>query len=152
MPDSRAGARVQHIRTAHQRPLSVTQNTITDRLSPTPSFQRIIPFRCTSPCHPQNLRNDHQPPRSEQDYRYRSRVLRIPGCMAVSRSIGVASASGTVLKIDLCHARSCFYSRKSFFFPERQQGPHRNWQQEVSFLDGVFGECTCFVLRQSAAN
>ncbi|KAJ9090937.1 hypothetical protein QFC21_007352 [Naganishia friedmannii] len=32
----------------------------------------------------------------------------------------------------------CFYSRKSFFFPERQQGPHRNWQQEVSFLDGVF--------------
>jgi hypothetical protein len=37
-------------------------------------------------------------------------------------------------------SRSCFYSRKSFFFPERQQGPHRNWQQEVSFLDGVFGK------------
>ncbi|TYJ53751.1 S-adenosylmethionine decarboxylase proenzyme [Cryptococcus floricola] len=33
----------------------------------------------------------------------------------------------------------CFYSRKSFFFPERQQGPHRDWRDEVQFLDRVFG-------------
>jgi hypothetical protein len=33
----------------------------------------------------------------------------------------------------------CFYSRKSFFFPERQQGPHRDWTDEVRFLDNVFG-------------
>ncbi|BEJ14885.1 hypothetical protein CspHIS471_0406520 [Cutaneotrichosporon sp. HIS471] len=33
----------------------------------------------------------------------------------------------------------CFYSRKSFFFPERQQGPHRDWTEEVKFLDNVFG-------------
>ncbi|WVR07236.1 S-adenosylmethionine decarboxylase proenzyme [Kwoniella sp. DSM 27419] len=33
----------------------------------------------------------------------------------------------------------CFYSRKSFFFPERQQGPHRDWSDEVRFLDSVFG-------------
>ncbi|WRT66147.1 S-adenosylmethionine decarboxylase proenzyme [Kwoniella shivajii] len=33
----------------------------------------------------------------------------------------------------------CFYSRKSFFFPERQQGPHRDWSDEVRFLDTVFG-------------
>ncbi|WVQ82436.1 S-adenosylmethionine decarboxylase proenzyme [Cryptococcus sp. DSM 104549] len=33
----------------------------------------------------------------------------------------------------------CFYSRKSFFFPERQQGPHRDWRDEVQFLDSVFG-------------
>ncbi|KAK8864194.1 S-adenosylmethionine decarboxylase proenzyme [Kwoniella newhampshirensis] len=33
----------------------------------------------------------------------------------------------------------CFYSRKSFFFPERQQGPHRDWRDEVDFLDKVFG-------------
>lgn len=32
----------------------------------------------------------------------------------------------------------CFYSRKSFFFPERQVGVHRDWQQEVGFLDSVF--------------
>ncbi|KAG8901847.1 spermidine resistance protein [Tulasnella sp. 403] len=32
-----------------------------------------------------------------------------------------------------------FYSRKSFMFPERQQGPHREWTQEVSFLDKLFG-------------
>lgn len=37
--------------------------------------------------------------------------------------------------------RRCFYSRKSFFFPDRQQGPHRGWNDEVKFLDGVFGEC-----------
>jgi hypothetical protein len=34
----------------------------------------------------------------------------------------------------------CFYSRKSFFFPERQQGVHRDWRDEVGFLDTVFGE------------
>ncbi|KIR33586.1 S-adenosylmethionine decarboxylase proenzyme [Cryptococcus deuterogattii MMRL2647] len=33
----------------------------------------------------------------------------------------------------------CFYSRKSFFFPERQQGPHKDWRDEVQFLDSVFG-------------
>lgn len=32
----------------------------------------------------------------------------------------------------------CFYSRKSFMFPERQLGPHREWKDEVHFLDGVF--------------
>ncbi|WOO85614.1 S-adenosylmethionine decarboxylase proenzyme [Vanrija pseudolonga] len=33
----------------------------------------------------------------------------------------------------------CFYSRKSFFFPELQQGPHRDWKEEVTFLDKLFG-------------
>ncbi|KAF9244850.1 S-adenosylmethionine decarboxylase [Melanogaster broomeanus] len=32
----------------------------------------------------------------------------------------------------------CFYSRKSFMFPERQLGPHREWKDEVSFLDAIF--------------
>ncbi|THU95356.1 S-adenosylmethionine decarboxylase [Dendrothele bispora CBS 962.96] len=32
----------------------------------------------------------------------------------------------------------CFYSRKSFMFPERQLGPHRDWSQEVRFLDSIF--------------
>ncbi|KAG8935456.1 spermidine resistance protein [Tulasnella sp. 417] len=32
-----------------------------------------------------------------------------------------------------------WYSRKSFMFPERQQGPHREWTEEVSFLDKLFG-------------
>ena len=34
----------------------------------------------------------------------------------------------------------CFYSRKSFFFPERQSGPHKDWRDEVNFLDNVFGK------------
>ncbi|KDQ57575.1 hypothetical protein JAAARDRAFT_35268 [Jaapia argillacea MUCL 33604] len=32
----------------------------------------------------------------------------------------------------------CFYSRKSFMFPERQLGPHRDWGEEVKFLDNIF--------------
>ena len=32
----------------------------------------------------------------------------------------------------------CFYSRKSFMFPERQVGPHREWNREVEFLDNIF--------------
>ncbi|EIM81105.1 S-adenosylmethionine decarboxylase [Stereum hirsutum FP-91666 SS1] len=32
----------------------------------------------------------------------------------------------------------CFYSRKSYFFPERQKGPHREWKHEVEYLDAIF--------------
>jgi len=32
----------------------------------------------------------------------------------------------------------CFYSRKSFMFPERQLGPHRDWKEEVKYLDDIF--------------
>lgn len=31
-----------------------------------------------------------------------------------------------------------FYSRKNFLFPDKQQGPHRSWKQEVKFLDDTF--------------
>jgi S-adenosylmethionine decarboxylase len=31
--------------------------------------------------------------------------------------------------------KSTFYSRKSFMFPERQKGPHRDWMLEVAVLD-----------------
>lgn len=31
-----------------------------------------------------------------------------------------------------------FYSRKNFLFPDKQQGPHRSWNQEVKFLDDMF--------------
>lgn len=31
-----------------------------------------------------------------------------------------------------------FYSRKNFLFPEKQQGPHRSWKQEVQYLDNMF--------------
>lgn len=32
----------------------------------------------------------------------------------------------------------CFYSRKSYFFPERQKGIHRDWKNEVEYLDDIF--------------
>lgn len=31
-----------------------------------------------------------------------------------------------------------FYSRKSFMFPERQHGPHKDWNHEVEYLDHFF--------------
>jgi S-adenosylmethionine decarboxylase len=34
----------------------------------------------------------------------------------------------------------CFYSRKTFMFPERQMGPHKKWEDEVKFLDETFSE------------
>ncbi|KAF9451253.1 S-adenosylmethionine decarboxylase [Macrolepiota fuliginosa MF-IS2] len=48
-----------------------------------------------------------------------------------------------ILEIAAKHANMptfyrCFYSRKSFMFPERQKGPHRDWKQEVEFLDNIF--------------
>ncbi|KAF5370640.1 hypothetical protein D9758_001853 [Tetrapyrgos nigripes] len=48
-----------------------------------------------------------------------------------------------ILEIAATHANMpsvyrCFYSRKSFMFPERQLGPHRDWSQEVQFLDNIF--------------
>ncbi|CAE6435408.1 unnamed protein product [Rhizoctonia solani] len=42
-----------------------------------------------------------------------------------------------------CNMRTvhrCFYSRKSFMFPERQLGPHREWTTEVGYLDSLFKE------------
>jgi S-adenosylmethionine decarboxylase len=40
----------------------------------------------------------------------------------------------------------CFYSRKSFMFPERQQGPHRGWQDEVQFLEGIFEHGSAYTI------
>ncbi|KAI6250134.1 S-adenosylmethionine decarboxylase proenzyme [Erysiphe necator] len=31
-----------------------------------------------------------------------------------------------------------FYSRKKFLFPDKQQGPHRCWENEVEYLDNIF--------------
>jgi len=40
----------------------------------------------------------------------------------------------------------CFYSRKSFMFPERQQGPHREWKDEVAYLDAIFSNGSAYTV------
>jgi S-adenosylmethionine decarboxylase len=40
----------------------------------------------------------------------------------------------------------CFYSRKSFMFPERQKGPHRDWKHEVEFLDNIFKDGAAYTI------
>ncbi|KAF8197943.1 S-adenosylmethionine decarboxylase [Pholiota molesta] len=39
-----------------------------------------------------------------------------------------------------------FYSRKSFMFPERQLGPHRDWKQEVEYLDKIFSNGAAYTI------
>jgi len=39
-----------------------------------------------------------------------------------------------------------FYSRKSFMFPERQHGPHRDWKQEVEYLDQIFTNGSAYTI------
>ncbi len=48
-----------------------------------------------------------------------------------------------ILSIAKTHAKlskvyQCFYSRKSFMFPDKQLGPHKDWGMEVQYLDKIF--------------
>lgn len=38
----------------------------------------------------------------------------------------------------LTYVDSCFYSRKSFMFPEKQRWPHGSWTDETKYLDLIF--------------
>ncbi|KAM0748358.1 S-adenosylmethionine decarboxylase [Meredithblackwellia eburnea MCA 4105] len=40
----------------------------------------------------------------------------------------------------------CFYSRKTFMFPDRQKGPHKDWNQEMSFLDKIFEDSSAYTV------
>jgi len=56
-----------------------------------------------------------------------------------------------ILEIAATHANlprvyRCFYSRKSFMFPERQLGPHRDWKHEVEFLDNIFPDGAAYTV------
>ena len=39
-----------------------------------------------------------------------------------------------------------FYSRKNFLFPDKQQGPHRSWNEEVKFLDDTFENGSAYMV------
>ena len=54
---------------------------------------------------------------------------------ASSSCSSLASTAEKQLGSSVLHA---FYSRKSFMFPERQKGPHRDWMLEVAVLDRFF--------------
>ena len=42
--------------------------------------------------------------------------------------------------------KQCFYSRKSFMFPERQKGPHKDWMLEVGLLDRFFAQGSAYTV------
>ena len=67
--------------------------------------------------------------------------------LGLHRLLRIAAASAgfpfhNAKSLDDIHAAATpyrvFYSRKNFLFPDRQQGPHRSWKQEVKFLDEMF--------------
>ncbi|KAK1757161.1 S-adenosylmethionine decarboxylase [Echria macrotheca] len=39
-----------------------------------------------------------------------------------------------------------FYSRKNFLFPEKQQGPHDSWRNEVEFLEKMFEDGSAYMV------
>ncbi|KWU45191.1 S-adenosylmethionine decarboxylase [Rhodotorula sp. JG-1b] len=40
----------------------------------------------------------------------------------------------------------CFYSRKTFMFPDRQRGPHKDWNAEMAFLDKLFENSSAYTV------
>lgn len=45
-----------------------------------------------------------------------------------------------------------FYSRKNFLFPDRQQGPHTSWKEEVKFLDETFENGSAYMVGRMNAD
>ncbi|KAL2176494.1 S-adenosylmethionine decarboxylase [Thermothelomyces heterothallicus CBS 202.75] len=58
--------------------------------------------------------------------------------------------------IDDIHAAATplrvFYSRKNFLFPDRQQGPHTSWKEEVKFLDDTFENGSAYLVGRMNAD
>ncbi|UZJ54968.1 hypothetical protein CBS101457_004288 [Exobasidium rhododendri] len=57
----------------------------------------------------------------------------------VSREVPTPVELGSIVK-------RCFYSRKSFMFPERQKGPHKDWMLEVGLLDRFFEQGSAYTV------
>ncbi|KAH8828416.1 S-adenosylmethionine decarboxylase [Flagelloscypha sp. PMI_526] len=60
--------------------------------------------------------------------------------LGLPRILEIAASAG------LSTVYRCFYSRKSFMFPERQSGPHRDWKHEVEFLDNIFNNGAAYIV------
>lgn len=69
------------------------------------------------------------------------RILTIANKVLRSSSQPAASSEelGKVVK-------QCFYSRKSFMFPKRQKGPHKDWMLEVGLLDHFFDQGSAYTV------
>ncbi|WFD29888.1 adenosylmethionine decarboxylase [Malassezia sp. CBS 17886] len=72
------------------------------------------------------------------------RLLRIAKAALFDAPAIAAAAFAQALDADVSDAQlgacvqRCFYSRKSFMFPEKQRGPHRDWVSETRVLDRFF--------------
>lgn len=96
------------------------------RLTPAPpSFSRVRPFPFA---------------RSESSMFVWPHKLILKTCGTTTLLLGIP----TLLRIasETCGFKGvwrCFYSRKTFMFPDRQRGPHKDWNAEMAFLDKLFG-------------
>ncbi|KAI8078873.1 adenosylmethionine decarboxylase [Halteromyces radiatus] len=45
-----------------------------------------------------------------------------------------------------------FYSRKAFMFPDRQTGPHKSWESEVTFLNQFFEDGSAYKIGKMAGD
>lgn len=84
------------------------------------------------------------PPRSESSMFVWPHKLILKTCGTTTLLLGIP----TLLRIasETCGFKGvwrCFYSRKTFMFPDRQRGPHKDWNAEMAFLDKLFGTLRC---------
>ncbi|XP_002979516.2 S-adenosylmethionine decarboxylase proenzyme [Selaginella moellendorffii] len=75
-------------------------------------------------------------------------VIKTCGTTKLLRSIPVLLELASSLDLSV---RCCKYRRGSFFFPAEQDYPHRNFTDEVEFLDGFFSGGRGYVLGSSSS-
>jgi len=66
--------------------------------------------------------------------------------MCLEKLIQISSAAGLTVVDQL------FFTRKCFMFPEYQQFPHTNWDDEVKFLENHFSGGSAYIVGKSNAN
>lgn len=76
------------------------------------------------------------------------RLLELAKCSLTGQSsFEVPETSPDTVCRDLgAMVRQCFYSRKSFMFPERQKGPHKDWMLEVQVLEAFFVDGSAYTV------
>lgn len=67
-------------------------------------------------------------------------------CGTTLNLLGLPRILEIAASVNLPTVHRCFYSRKSFMFPERQTGPHRDWKEEVGFLDNHFSNGSAYTV------
>ncbi|CAD6896766.1 unnamed protein product [Tilletia controversa] len=73
-------------------------------------------------------------------------VLALGVVPALNGELGLQAGSSTDARQGAQLVERVFYSRKSFMFPDRQKGPHKDWMLEVALLDDFFDDGAAYTV------